>query len=190
MTNRLRKAAAIALGVALATSTAGAAEGGIPYRKAADMLHLVMSAARTVYARMVVQRLTVDEEVITASEHFDDDLALPLPAQMFRFTAEVVSDSSEELSYSLLSLNPINKKNGPGTDAEQQGLEHVADDPDENFYAEEELGGQRYFTAVYADVAVAEACVNCHNYHKDSPRSDFEVGDVMGAVVIRIPMGE
>ena len=43
---------------------------------------------------------------------------------------------------------------------------------------------------MYADVAVAEACVDCHNYHKDSPRSDFEVGDVMGAVVIRIPMDE
>ena len=28
----------------------------------------------------------------------------------------------------------------------------------------------------------------CHNNHKDSPRTDAEVGDVMGAIVIRIPV--
>ena len=69
-----------------------------------------------------------------------------------------------------------------------EGLEYVVDNPGENFYGEEELGGERYFAAVYADYAVVEACVDCHNNHKDSPRTDLEVGDVMGGVVIRIPM--
>ena len=64
---------------------------------------------------MVVQRLTVDEKILTASEHFEDDSALPLPAQMFRFGAEEVMDNTEDFSYSLLSLNSINKKNGPGS---------------------------------------------------------------------------
>ena len=115
------------------------------------------------------------------------DLALPLPAQMFRFGAEAVADETEDFSYSLLSLHPINKKNGPGTDLEQQGLQHVMDN-EESFYDEEELGGQRYFAAVYPDFAVSEACVDCHNNHKDSPRTDIELGDVIGGVVIRIPM--
>ncbi|MDE0412100.1 MAG: DUF3365 domain-containing protein, partial [Gammaproteobacteria bacterium] len=79
-------------------------------------------------------------------------------------------------------------KNGPATDLERQGLEHVADSPGENFYGEEELGGERYFSAVYPDYAVVEACVRCHNNHKDSPRRDLSVGEVMGGVVIRIPM--
>ena len=100
----------------------------------------------------------------------------------------MVVDETEDFSYSLLSLHPINKKNGPGTDLEKEGLEYVADHPGENFYGEEELGGERYFAAVYPDYAVAEACVSCHNAHKDSPRTDARVGDVMGAVVIRIPM--
>ena len=38
------------------------------------------------------------------------------------------------------------------------------------------------------DVAVAPACINCHNAHADSPRGDFEVGDTMGGIVIRIPL--
>ena len=191
MTRRMRKLAGTVLGAAMAimgTAGTGAAADGIPYRQAADMLYLVMSSDRAVYTRMVVQRLTRDEKIITASEHFRDDMALPLPAQMFRFGAEMVADATEDFSYSLLSLHPINKKNGPGTALEREGLRHVADNPGENFYGEEKLGGRRYFAAVYPDYAVAEACVSCHNGHKDSPRTDARVGDVMGGVVIRIPI--
>ncbi len=173
------------LAFAVATTAAAAAEG-IPYRKVADMLYRVMSADREVYTRMVVQRLTVDRKILTASEHFEDDAALPLPAQMFRFGAETVMDNTEDFSYALLSLHPINPKNGPGTKLERKGLKHVAENPGQNFYGEEELGGERYFTAIYPDYAVVEACIACHNSHKDSPRTDLKVGDVMGGVVIRI----
>ena len=83
---------------------------------------------------------------------------------------------------------PVNKQNAPKTDVEKKGLEFIADNKGKNFYAEEELGGKKYFTAVYADMAVAPACVNCHNDHKDSPAHDFKLGEVMGGVVIRIPV--
>ena len=49
-------------------------------------------------------------------------------------------------------------------------------------------GGKKYFTAVYADIAVATPCVGCHNGHKDTPKKGFKMGDVMGGVVIRIPL--
>ena len=187
MKRKSLKRAALGLGAAMTLAATGAQDTGVPHAKAADMIYRVVSADRSVYTRMVVERLTIDEEVITASEHFEDDVALPLPAQMFRFGAELVADETEDFSYSLLSLQPINKKNGPGTDLEGQGLQHVLDN-EENFYGEEELGGQRYFAAVYPDFAVSEACVDCHNNHKDSPRTDIEIGDVIGGVVIRIPM--
>jgi hypothetical protein len=107
---------------------------------------------------------------------------------MLRMGAELVAEKDLGLSYVLLSLWPINKQNGAKTDAEKKGLRHVADHPKENYYAEEELGGTRYFTAVYPDKAVADACVSCHNEHKDSPKSDFKLGDVMGGVVVRLPL--
>jgi hypothetical protein len=72
---------------------------------------------------------------------------------------------------------------------ETAGLKAVVDNNGSApFYGEEELGGTKYFTAVYADTAIAAACVDCHNEHKDAPRRDFEIGDVMGGVVLRIPM--
>jgi hypothetical protein len=161
---------------------------GLEPRDVADMLHAVMSSDRTVYTRIVVNRLTLKDKVIKADEHFEDNKALPLPAQMFRFGAELAAEQNKKFSYSLLSLRPVNKQNGPRTDAEKKGLEFVAANPGQNFYTEEKLGNQKYFTAVYADVAVAQACVSCHNEHKDSPRKDFKLKDVMGGVVIRIPV--
>jgi len=154
----------------------------------ADALHAVMESDRTVYTRNVVNRLQNEEGILEASEHWEDDKALPLPAQMFRMGAEMVAEKDAGFSYALLSLWPVNQQNRPKTDVEETGLQFVVDHPGENYYGEETLGGQKYFTAVYADTAVAPACVTCHNTHKDSPRTDFELGDVMGGVVLRIPV--
>jgi len=56
------------------------------------------------------------------------------------------------------------------------------------YYTTETLGGKKYFTAVYPDKAIAKACISCHNGHKDSPRKDLKMGDVMGGVVLRLPV--
>ena len=165
----------------------------VTMKSMADALHLVMDSDRTVYTRTIVNRLAAKEKVIKASEHFEDDQALALPAQMFRFGSEMVAERAEanpdvNFSYSLQSIWPVNKQNAPKTDAEKEGLEYIAANKGENYYTEEELGGQKYFTAVYPDIAVAPVCVTCHNDHADSPKRDFKMGDVMGGVVIRIPM--
>ena len=164
------------------------ATGGIDPQTFADSLFAVMSSDRAVYTQKVVNRLQNDEKVIKASEHFEDDKALPLPAQMFRFGSEMVAEKTDKFTYQLLSLWPVNKQNAPKTDVEKKGLEFISANPGQNFYADEELGGKKYFTAVYADKAVAPACVTCHNGHKDSPKTDFKIGDTMGGVVIRIPI--
>ncbi len=178
----------------LMTSAVGAlcvAQGAyaqVTYQQMADAMHAVMEADRTVYTRVVVNRLQGEEKVIKASEHFKDDKALPLPAQMFRFGAEMVAERKMGFSYSLQSLWPINKQNAPKTAAEKEGLKAVATAPDKPYYKEETLGKVKYFTAIYADRAIAPACVTCHNDHKDSPKTNFKISETMGGVVIRIPM--
>jgi hypothetical protein len=185
----IAKGAALSLTALALTACSDGNKGGIQPQDLTDMLHLVMESDRAVYTKQVVNRLTKDEQVIKASEHFMDEKALPLPAQMFRFGAETVAGKTDKFSYSLQSLWPINKQNAPRTDLEKTGLQFVVDNPGQNFYGEETLGGVKYFTAVYADVAVAPVCASCHNEHKDTPRKDFKIGDVMGGVVIRVPMG-
>ena len=166
-----------------------AATTGFTPKQMSDGLFAVMSSDRAVYTKQVVNRLQNEEKVIKATEHWKDEKTLPLPAQMFRMGAEEVTAKNPGFSYALLSLWPINKQNTPKTEVEKTGLQFVADNKGAtNYYAEETLGGKKYFTAVYADVAVSKACVTCHNNHDDTPKNDFALNDVMGGVVIRLPI--
>lgn len=155
-----------------------------------DSLFAVMNADRANYTKLIVQRLgPKGANAIKPDENWKDiENGALLPAQMFRAGSEAVAEKTDKFSYSLQSIWPIGKQNAPKTPMEKEGLQYVADNPGKNFYGTEELGGKKYFTGVYADVAVAEACVTCHNEHKDSPKTDFKIGDVMGGVVIRVPL--
>ncbi|MHB1083373.1 MAG: Tll0287-like domain-containing protein [Thiobacillus sp.] len=172
-----------ALGFALAAPVQAA---GWEYKDIADALHSVMEADRTVYTKLIINRLQNKEKVIKASEHWEDEKALVLPAQMFRYGAEHVAEKGANFSYSLLSLWPVNKQNNAKTPVEKEGLKAVL--KGKPYYKTETLAGKKYFTAIYPDTAVAQACITCHNGHKDSPRTDFKMGDVMGGVVLRLPM--
>jgi hypothetical protein len=153
-----------------------------------DALYEVMSADRETYTKHVVNRLQNEDRVIEASERWKDDKALPLPAQMFRMASERVRERTRAFTYSLIALTPVNRQNGPRTDAEKVGLAALSGKGG-NHYTEETLGGIRYFTAIYPDKAVSQACVDCHNTHPGSPRKDFALGDVMGGIVIRVALG-
>jgi hypothetical protein len=182
-------AGVVAAMIATACSKAESKPAGVAPQVMADALQAVLSADRTVYTQRVVNRLQDEEGLIKATERWNDEKTLPLPAQMFRMGSELVTERGANFRYSLLSLWPINNQNGPKTDVEKAGLKFVAENGGrENFYSEEVLGNRRYFTAVYADLATSPACVTCHNEHQDSPRVDFKLNDVMGGVVIRIPL--
>jgi hypothetical protein len=188
--NSLRLSAAVGYLLVAASSCSKAEPDGVPPRALADAVHAVIEADRTTYAQKVVTRLQDEQGVIRATEHWQDEKTLPLPAQMLRMGAESAAKSGAKFSYALISLWPVNKKNAAKTEIERTGLKTVAANPKQPFYGEENLGGRRYLTAVYADAAVAPACVTCHNEHRDSPRKDFKLGDVMGGIVVRVPLDD
>lgn len=185
--------AASAVGATLTIASCGGESKsvGIEPKVFTDSLFAVMKSDRTNYTKLIVQRLGPNKGgFIKPDEHWEDKTdGAPLPAQMFRYGAEGVAELTDEFTYSLQSLWPVNKQNAPTTELEKTGLTFISDNPGQNFYGEEELGGTKYFTAVYPDVAVSPACTSCHNDHKDSPRTDFKIGEVMGGVVIRVPIG-
>ncbi len=166
------------------------ASAGISPQQYTDSLFAVMNADRANYTKLIVQRLgPKGAGAIKPDEHWKDiENGALLPAQMFRAGSEAVSKITDKFTYSLQSTWPINKQNAPKTALEKEGLKFISDNPGKNFYGEEKLGDVTYYTAVYPDVAVSPACTSCHNDHKDSPKDDFKIGDVMGGVVIRVPL--
>ena len=58
--------------------------------------------------------------------------------------------------------------------------------PDERFVRLVERDGRDVLRVAIADRMVAEACVNCHNSHPDTPRRDWKMGDVRGVLEVDV----
>ena len=161
----------------------------IPPHTVADYLHDIMQADRTVYTTHIVERMQM-KGIVVASENWEARGTLPLPAQFLMEAAGLLAEKRSPIRYRLISLWPIKARNGPATEFERRGLEEVQKTPERCYSGIVTRGGGRFFQAVYADRAVAHACVGCHNAHPDSPRRDFKPNDVMGGIVITIPLGQ
>jgi hypothetical protein len=182
-----RTCGALVLLLGSACARGGSGSAGVPPEKVADFVHAVIAADRATYAEEVVHRLQDVEKVIRATEQFHEEKGLPLPSQMLRMGAQRAAKSGG-FRYALISAWAINKAYLPRTDFERRGLEAVAQAPDAPYRSTEEVGGKRYFMSLYPDLAVSEACVSCHNGHPESPRKDFKRNDVMGGVVVALPL--
>jgi len=162
---------------------------GIPPETVAGYVHAVIEANRTVYATEIVDKLQA-KGIIEAAEHWRRENALPLPAQFLIETGKHVAATGSGIKYRLASLTPIFVWNAPVTDFERKGLEAVIKDPSKPFTGFVRIGRERVFQAVYADRAVAQNCVACHNAHPNSPRRNYKLNDVMGGIIITLPISQ
>jgi hypothetical protein len=151
-------------------------------------VHAVIEADRTFYTVQVVERLQ-KKGVLVASENWRVAHTLPLPAQFLMESSELAAKTGPRVRYRLIGLWPINPQNGPTTEFERKGLEDVLMHHERPYTGALSSGNDQLFQAVYADRAVTQACIGCHNAHPRSPKRDFMLSDVMGGIVITIPLG-
>ena len=167
----------------------------MPAIQVTDYLHAVIESHRTFYTVQVVERLQMKGAMV-ASHNWRAAPTLPLPAQLLMEANDLGATTGSPVRYKLISRWPINPHNAPESDFEKKGLEAVEMNPDRSYAGivttgkDMTTGKDKWFTAIYADVAVAQACIGCHNSDPLSPKRDFKRGDVMGAVVISIPAKE
>jgi len=159
----------------------------LPVEMVADYLHAVIEADREVYTKHVVGRMQA-KGVVVASENWEFQNTIPLPAQFLKESGLVMERKGMGIQYRLISLWPINKRNIASGEFQQDGLSAILTHPNKPYTGYVKVGTARYFQAVYPDLAVAEACIGCHNAHPESPRRDFKLNDVIGAMVISIPV--
>jgi len=174
------------------------ATAGVSPEVVTDYIHTVLLADRTAYTKHVINRLKTlegkekEDGVVSAeaTETWQQTDGIPLPAQMFRLGSEIAAEEGA-FTYGLISPWNINDSQAPKSEFEKTAMQAVVD-TGEPYKDYQEIGGQQYFSAVYPDKAVAEACVSCHNTHpvhlERYPDKQFEMGDVMGGIIINLPV--
>jgi uncharacterized protein DUF3365 len=161
---------------------------GIPPETVADYLHSVIEADRTFYSIHIVERLQKGGGTKAAENWRAEKNLLPLPAQFLIESSELAAKTGSKVRYRLISLWPINPRNAPDGKLEREGLEAVREHPERSVTGTVKVGDRAYFQAIYADRAVSKSCIDCHNAHPESSKKDFKMHDVMGGLVIEIPL--
>lgn len=161
----------------------------VPPETVAEYIYAVIATHRAFYTTHVVERLEQQGEVKADGAWRTQKKTIPLPVQLVTETSNMLTSKFAGLRYRLISLWPINPRNRPLDQPDRNSLEALAARPEQSITRTVEIDGQTYFRAVYADLAVRQTCVACHNTHPNSPKKDFHVGDVMGGLVIEFPLG-
>jgi hypothetical protein len=160
---------------------------GVPPEKVADFIHAVIESHRAFYTVHVVERLEEQGGIKVDGEWRTHKKTLPLPQQFVTESSNMFLKFTG-LRYRLISLWPINPKNSPHDQADKSSLQAVIERPEQPVTRTIKIDNQTYFHAIYADMAVSQACVACHNTHPNSPKKDFQIGEVMGGLVIEFPL--
>jgi hypothetical protein len=162
---------------------------GLSPRIASDYIHAVIQANRQVYSHDVVARMS-QLGSLKATENWEKENTLLLPAQFLLKSAELSNERGIGMRYYLTSLWPINKKNSPKSKNEITGLQAISSNPKEPFSWIVNEGNRWFYQTIYPDIATSESCVTCHNNHPNSPKTNFKIGDVMGGILINLPLGK
>lgn len=157
--------------------------------RGADIYTRALNEMRIWYTIEVVQRLH-DQGIKASAGYRDHQGEIPLPATLSRSLGRrlVAGRPGERLR--LLSPYPFPQEGGSRgrLDAfQQEAWEFFARHPDEPFYRFEQVDGRESLRFAKADRMQGE-CVGCHNRHPDSPKRDWQIGQVGGMLEVVYPI--
>ncbi|MBW4651431.1 MAG: DUF3365 domain-containing protein [Kastovskya adunca ATA6-11-RM4] len=151
-----------------------------------------IAEARTLYSVGAVNRLADVHNVIITHDYATQENAIPLPATYLLELAKRLSEKNQGMSVRLYSDFPFpsrNKEGGPKDDFEWDALSALRKNSDQHFVHIEQFHGRRALRYAQADIMQA-SCVECHNTHPSSPKTDWKVGDVRGILEVTIPLDD
>ena len=161
-------------------------------RLTANAISKQILADRQVYTEKVVNKLKKDGLEIQARnlDNFRKHKGgILLPASFVHATSKVVNALGTHKA-DLLSLWNLNPNKGPRNAFEREALKSLIGNKKGIKETVVGTGRDARYIQVSADVGSARACITCHNAHPKSTKRDFKLGDVMGGIVVSMPVGK
>lgn len=149
-----------------------------------------ISNVRTYYTNAVVKKAR--ETGIEVSYDFEDKKkSIPLPATLVKALGEEIAKHAPGTKIRLYSRYPFpyRKASEKYDQLELEALAKLEKDPQTPVWKFEPVNDRLSIRYFKADV-MGPVCVECHNSNPDSPKKDWRVGDVRGAVEVIAPVDE
>ena len=116
-------------------------------------------------------------------DHANDPAAIPLPATVIHDMSALLSAADTTLQ--LYSPFPFpNRADRQLDEFQSAAWQFLVANPDDIFTRQETRDGQEIVRVAVADRMVADACVACHNARADTPKNDWQLGDVRGVLEV------
>ncbi|MGI9492795.1 MAG: ATP-binding protein, partial [Geminicoccaceae bacterium] len=138
---------------------------------------------RAYYTENVIEKVVANGEFTPSFDHRMQANRLPLPATVIHDLSALFSE--QDTNIDLYSAFPVPNRARRRLDSFQRDAWRVlSQDPDRVFIREVEENGKRRVRVAIADKMVTQACVDCHNNHVDSPKTDWQLNDMRGILEV------
>ncbi len=156
--------------------------------KSAEAYSDAMSSIRNFYSSEIVPRAQKGGATATHDYH-NSDGAIPLPATLSIELGERVSRTADGGRFRFYSAFPFpwRKDGGPRDAFETDALKALSDGNADQFVRVENIGVVQVLRYA-APVRMGESCVACHNARTDSPKTDWDVGDLRGVQSVQVTL--
>jgi class 3 adenylate cyclase len=156
-------------------------------RRQASDVNSIISSVRHYYANNVVGRILASPGTTKVVHNYKDyPGAIPIPATLSLELGKVVGEQQKNIKYRFVSDYPFQNRTPHAFDEfETNALSRLRQNSNQQL--------TRISNSIFSDgvrliapVIMDQPCVNCHNSHPESPKTDWKVGDVRGIQEVSI----
>ncbi|MGW8390598.1 response regulator [Pseudoduganella sp. HUAS MS19] len=138
---------------------------------------------RKYYTENVAARVLAQSEMQVDPDYRSKANAIPLPATMIHDLSALMQGGGTTVK--LYSPFPFPQRRERASDQfAQDAWNYLQKAPDGVFSRTETVHGRSTVRVALADRMSAQACVSCHNSHPQSPKTDWQLGDVRGVLEV------
>jgi len=145
----------------------------------AEQLVTNYKVLREYYTRNVIAKVLEDGNLTPTFNHKSERKGIPLPATLIHDMSDLLKD--ENVALSLYSAYPFPNRQDRKLDEFQQTAWDLLYSGKAAVYTRlVQRNGQSVVRVAIPDLMVAQACVDCHNNHPQTPRTGWKLGDMRG----------
>jgi len=141
---------------------------------------------RAYYTDRVVSKVLDNNSSLTIShEHMSQSNAIPLPASLIHDMSALINDKNKDIQIKFYSPFPFKNRQGRVMDAYGEAAwAALKSNPEAQYIQHKKMNGRSIVQVAVSDTMIRQVCIDCHNSHPLSPKTDWKLGELRGVLEI------